>query len=196
MVKSANISRKTFETDISVYLELGSVEESSIDSGVPFFDHMISALAKHGRMKIDLSCAGDTIIDDHHSVEDCGIVLGQAFKKALGDKKGIKRFGFASVPLDESLCQTTVDISGRPFFKYSGTPLAGYIKDYAEELTHEFFYSFAMNAGITLHIQSIYGENRHHIHESMFKSFAQSLYSAYTQDELLKGMVPSTKGAL
>lgn len=196
MSRKAQKSRKTSETDISVSLELLTASPSSIASGVPFFDHMLSSMSRHGRMKLDLNCTGDTHIDDHHSVEDCGIVMGTVFKEALGDKKGIRRFGFASVPMDDALCQASVDLSGRAYFRYTGTELKGYIGKYAEELTSEFLYAFALNSAINVHINVLYGENRHHIHEAVFKSFGLALYEAALYDDILKESILSTKGVL
>jgi len=196
MERSAQVSRKTSETDITARLVLESLEESRIQSGVPFLDHMLSAVAKHGRMHIDLVCAGDTEIDDHHSVEDIGIVLGQAFQKAIGDKAGIVRFGSSIIPMDDALTMTAVDISGRPFFEYTGMGLNGYIGKYSEELTCEFFRSFVLNAGINLHVNVLHGKNRHHVHESIFKSVAVSLYRAMVFDDFLQGKILSTKGTI
>jgi imidazoleglycerol-phosphate dehydratase len=196
MSRIGKFARRTKETDISVTLELDSVRESVIATGVPFFDHMLNSFARHGRMNLDLTCKGDYHIDDHHSVEDTGICLGAALKEALGDKAGITRFGTASVPMDDSLCHVSIDISGRPYFKYTGDPLKGYIGAYNEELTLEFLYALSLNAGINLHVVLDYGENRHHIHESIFKSFAFAFYSAARIDSILKGEIPSTKGVL
>jgi imidazoleglycerol-phosphate dehydratase len=188
--------RTTKETTISVSITIGSPKESVIESGVPFFDHMLASCVKHGLISIDLKCKGDTHIDDHHSVEDIGIVIGKAFADALGDKKGITRFGFASVPMDDALCQVTVDISGRPYFRYEGTKLEGKIKKYDEELTSEFLYAFAVNAGLNLHVNLVYGENRHHIHEAIFKALGLALKSAYAINPFRADEVPSTKGTL
>ena len=196
MKRSAKASRKTAETDITVTVELLSTKPSVISSGVPFFDHMLQALARHGRLHLDICCKGDTHIDDHHSVEDIGIVLGDAIKEALGDKRGICRFGFGSVPMDDSLTQVSVDLSGRGYFHYNGESLDGRIKDYDEELTHEFFYALAHHAGINLHLNLLYGRNRHHIHESFFKSFATALYQAVSFDEIGLNDIPSTKGII
>lgn len=196
MKRIAKKSRTTSETDITVAVELLSVEPSHIDSGVPFFDHMLTALARHGRMKLDIYCKGDTQIDDHHSVEDIGITLGMAIKSALGDKSGIRRFGFGSVPMDETLTQVSIDLSGRGYFHYTGEELTGNIKEYDEQLTHEFFYALAQHAGMNLHMTLAYGRNRHHIHESLFKSFAIALYDAVSFDSLLADTIPSTKGVI
>lgn len=188
--------RKTGETDVSIALTLLSTEPSAIESGVPFLDHMLDALSRHGRLKIDLSCTGDTHIDDHHSVEDIGICLGKALAEALGDKRGVRRFGFGSVPMDESLSQVSIDLSGRGCFSYTGKELQGKIHTYAEELTLEFFQAVAYHAAMNIHVQLLYGSNRHHIHESIFKSFALALYTASQYDELLQDTIPSTKGTI
>lgn len=196
MSRTGIIERKTSETDIMVKLTLDSVEPSKINSGVSFFDHMLNSLSKHGRFNLDLSCNGDVHIDDHHSVEDIGICLGKAFKEALGDKAGIKRFGNSIIPMDEALTMVAIDISGRSFFKYSGTELKGTVKSYSEELTLEFLRAFSENAGINLHVVQKYGDNRHHIHESIFKALGVALNNACSIDPSMKGKVPSTKGTI
>lgn len=196
MERKSKIARKTKETDIKVELVLDSTRESSIKSGVPFFDHMLGSLAKHGRFFINLECIGDNHIDDHHSVEDVGIVLGSAFREAIGEAAGITRFGDASVPMDEALASVSIDLSGRPYFSYKGPQLKGYIGNYSEELTSEFLRAFAVNAGINLHVTVHYGENSHHIHEAIYKAAAVALFRAASIDPMLKGLVPSTKGIL
>ncbi len=196
MERKARIERKTKETDISIELNLDSPAEPAIDTGIPFFDHMLNAMAKHGRFSLIVRCAGDTEIDDHHSVEDTGLVLGSALKKALGDKKGITRFGSASVPLDEALTDVTVDLSGRPFFSFRGAECDGYIGRYSEELTGEFLRSFSTNGMFNLHVIVQYGENRHHIHETIFKALGVALNRAVSLDPSRGGEVPSTKGTL
>lgn len=196
MGRKASIKRKTKETDILIELELGSVRESEINSGVPFFDHMLSSMARHGRFYLKLKCKGDYEIDDHHSVEDVGITLGQAFKEALGDRAGTVRFSDATVPMDDALSLVAIDLSGRPFFQYNGRELKGYVGKYNEELTMEFLRSFATHAGINLHVNLYYGDNGHHVHESIFKALAVSLYRAATIDISLKGEIPSTKGTI
>ena len=194
--RSASVKRTTRETDISVSIELDSLRESSIQSGVPFFDHMISAFSRHGRVAMELSCKGDTHIDDHHSVEDIGICLGKALLRALGDRAGITRFGFASVPMDDALAQVSIDISGRPWFSYDGPELTGKIGAYDAELTREFLQSLAFNAQINLHVEVRRGTNAHHIHEAVFKSLGVALRIAASVDPSLEGAVPSTKGVL
>lgn len=190
------IERKTLETDIRVEINLDKSIPSDIQTGVPFFDHMLNSMARHGRFYSAIKCTGDIHVDDHHTVEDIGICLGKAFKEALGSKSGIRRFGHAIVPMDDALTLTAVDLSGRPFFKYTGIDLKGYIKDYNEEMTVEFMRSFADNAEMNLHIEQKYGNNRHHIHESIFKSVGFALYNSFMIDESLKGSIPSTKGTI
>ncbi len=196
MTRTATIERKTSETDISIRLVLDSNEPSIINSGVSFFDHMLNSMSRHGQFHLNITCKGDVHIDDHHSVEDIGICLGKTFKEALGDKAGIKRFGNSIIPMDEALTMVAIDISGRSFFKYSGTELKGSVKTYSEELTLEFLRAFSDNAGINLHVVQKYGDNRHHIHESIFKALGVALKSACSIDPSIKGVVPSTKGTI
>lgn len=195
-MRKAEIKRKTSETDISIRLILDSIEKSSISTGVPFFDHMLDAMARHGHFFLDMACGGDYELDDHHTVEDTGICLGRAFKKALGDKAGIARFGHSAVPMDDALAMSVVDLSGRSYFMYTGPELRGYINRYSEELTLEFLRSFASNAEMNLHVMLFYGENRHHIHEAIFKSLAVALGNACAVLPGLGGIVPSTKGTI
>lgn len=196
MSRSATVQRKTGETDIRCSLILDSMEPSSISTGVPFFDHMLDALSRHARWTLEIECNGDTHIDDHHSVEDVGLVLGEAFNRALGEREGIQRYGDALVPMDESLVHSALDISGRPFFLYTGDALQGTIGTYSEELTLEFLRAFTVRAAVTLHVRLLHGENRHHIHEAVFKSLATALYRASSLDPLRTGEIPSTKGSL
>jgi imidazoleglycerol-phosphate dehydratase len=196
MERKGSVARKTKETDITLELILDSIEKSRIASGVPFFDHMLESMSKHGRFRLGLSCAGDNDIDDHHSVEDIGICLGQALKQALGDKAGIVRFGDATIPMDDALTMVAVDLSGRPFYKYTGPLLNGTIAAFSEELTDEFLRALAMNAGINLHVMVYYGQNKHHVHETIFKALGIALYKAASRDLGLKGEVPSTKGTI
>lgn len=196
MERKGSVARKTKETDITVDLLLDSIQKSAISSGVPFFDHMLEAMSRHGRFRLNLACTGDNEIDDHHSVEDVGICIGQAFKQALGDKAGIVRFGDATIPMDDALTMVAVDISGRPFYKYTGPLLNGSIATYSEELTDEFLRAFAVNAGVNLHVMVYYGQNKHHVHETIFKALGIALYKASCRDDSLKGEVPSTKGML
>ncbi len=196
MKRQADFTRKTKETDISVDIELFSKRESKIESGVPFFDHMLSSLSRHGRFSLRLKCSGDTHVDDHHTVEDVGICLGGAFNKVLGKKEGIRRFGDATIPMDDALALAAVDISGRPCFRYQGAELSGTIKKYSEELTLEFLKSFSTHAGINLHVRLLHGENRHHIHESIFKALGIALSKACEIDPFLEGEPLTTKGTL
>lgn len=196
MKRRGTVTRKTKETDISIDVILESIEQSKINSGVPFFDHMLASMSKHGRFLLDLSCKGDREIDDHHSVEDVGIALGQAFKQALGNKSGITRFGDATIPMDDALTMVAIDLSGRPFYKYTGPALNGSIGTFSEELTDEFLRAFAMNAGVNLHVSVFYGQNRHHVHETIYKALGIALAKAVAVDETLGGQIPSTKGAI
>jgi len=190
------IERKTLETDIRIEINLDKTVPSNIQTGVSFFDHMLNSMSRHGRFSANIKCTGDIHVDDHHTVEDIGICLGRAFKEALGDKAGINRFGHVIIPMDDALTLAAVDLSGRPFFKYTGADLKGYIKEYSEELTLEFLRSFSDNAEINLHIEQKYGDNRHHIHESIFKAVGLALYNSSLVDETLKGSIPSTKGSI
>jgi len=196
MERTAKKTRITGETDVSVEIMLDSVKKSEIKSGVAFFDHMLHSMARHGRLYIKLACLGDTEVDDHHSVEDIGISLGMALKEALGGKAGISRFGEATVPMDDALSLVSIDLSGRPFFSYSGPEMKGIVGVYDEELTPEFLRALSGSAGMNLHVHVFSGENRHHIHESIFKALGIALHRATTIDPLLDGQTPSTKGVL
>lgn len=196
MTRYSLVERKTLETSIRLELDLDSREKSVISSGVDFFDRMLNSMSRHGRFCMKLSCSGDTQVDDHHTVEDIGICLGMAFREALGGKAGIRRFGHAMIPMDDALAVTVVDLSGRAYFRYTGAPLSGQIKNYSEELTIEFLRSFSDNAGINLHVELKSGDNRHHVHEAIFKSLGVALYSAFSIDAALGGSVPSTKGII
>ncbi|MBN2403430.1 MAG: imidazoleglycerol-phosphate dehydratase HisB [Spirochaetes bacterium] len=196
MTRKAEIKRKTSETDIALKLMLECTEKWEINTGVGFFDHMLGSMSKHGRFSLELNCKGDYEVDAHHTVEDTGICLGKAFKKALGDLSGVARFGDASVPMDDSLAKAVVDLSGRAFFKYTGKELKGFVGDYDSELTIEFLRAFATNAQINLHVSVIYGENNHHIQEAVFKALGIALYKAAKIDEFLQDNIQSTKGSL
>jgi len=196
MERKGSVARKTKETDISVELLLDSIKKSDINSGIPFFDHMLVSMSKHGRFRLRLSCSGDRNVDDHHSVEDIGIAFGLALKQAMGEKSGITRFSDVTIPMDDALTMVAIDLSGRPYYKYTGPELDGTIAAYEEELTDEFLRAFAMNAGINLHVTVLYGQNKHHVHETIFKALGIALYKAAAQDEMLKGEVPSTKGII
>ena len=195
-MREAEIIRKTGETDIRVRLVLEGKGSSVIDTGVGFLDHMLTLFAKHGRFDLEVSCKGDTQVDDHHSVEDIGIALGQAFSRALGDKKGITRYGSMLLPMDESLILSAVDISGRGFLAYELQIPTEKVGTFDTELTEEFFRALAHNAGITLHLRQLAGKNSHHIIEGAFKSAARSLKTAVAVDPELQDEIPSTKGVL
>lgn len=194
-MRQATIERKTAETDIKLVLALDSREPCSIDTGIGFFDHMLQLFAKHGFMDIKLKCTGDLHVDAHHTVEDCGIALGQAYKAALGEKAGIARYGFMLLPMDEVLVSVAVDISGRPYFVFNAKLPPAIIGGYDAQLTEEFFRAFAMNAGLTLHINLMYGNNLHHITEAIYKGVARALAQVAAIDPKVEG-VPSTKGVL
>ena len=191
----AEIKRKTNETDISVRLCIDGTGTYKIDSGIGFFDHMLQSFARHGLFDLDLTCEGDLLVDGHHSVEDCGIVLGQAIKEAIGDKAGIKRYGSMILPMDDALVLTAVDLCGRPYFEYDAsfsTERIGYLDT---ELIREFFQAVSWSAGMNLHIKVLSGSNSHHVCEAMFKSFARSLDEATTVDQRINDVL-STKGTL
>ena len=195
-MRSAKIKRKTAETDISLTLDLDGSGRSDVDTGVGFMDHMLTLFAKHGRFDLDIKCVGDVNVDDHHSVEDIGIALGQAFDEALGDKKGIVRYGDAVIPMDEALILTAVDISGRDHLAYDLQIPTEKVGSFDTELVEEFWTAFARNARCTLHIRGIAGSNSHHIIEGAFKSAARSMRAAVRIDREFADEVPSTKGVL
>jgi len=193
--RSATVHRKTKETEIVVSISLDGSGKSSINTGIGFFDHMLDAFARHGLFDLELSCKGDLGVDCHHSVEDTGIALGQAFQKALGDKAGIKRFGNCTLPMDETLVLCAVDLSGRPFLAVNLNFTSPRIGDMDSQSIHEFFYAFSYAAGINLHFLQHRGENAHHIAEACFKSFARALGEAVSIEPRVDG-VWSTKGSL
>ncbi len=195
-MRSASIARKTAETEIAVSLSLDGTGQSTLSSGVGFLDHMLTLLARHALFDITVSCKGDLEVDQHHSVEDIGIALGQAFKQALGDKKGIRRYADCHLPMDETLTRVAVDVSGRPFLVFKTEFTREKIGDFDTELVREWFQAFAINAGITLHVETLYGINAHHIAESCFKGLARALRDAVAIDPREAGRIPSTKGAL
>ena len=195
-MRTAEIKRKTAETDISLKLDLDGTGKSSINSGVGFLDHMLTLFAKHGRFDLELVCKGDTQVDDHHSVEDIGICLGEAFAKALGDKAGIRRYGNMLLPMDEALILSALDISGRAHLSYEAKIRARKVGTFDTELSEEFWEAFVRSAKITLHIRQLAGRNAHHIIEGMFKSVARALREAVSVDPALAGEIPSTKGVL
>ena len=193
-MREGEIQRTTYETDIKLRLNLDGEGKSTVDTGIGFFDHMLTLFARHGALDLRLSVKGDLNVDGHHSVEDTGIVLGQAVSKALGDKAGIKRYGCAYVPMDEALARCVIDISGRGFLVYD-VPEMAYNPGMDVMLAEEFFRAFAVNAGITLHISVLYGKNPHHMLEGMFKALGRALREAVSMDGRIEG-VPSTKGLL
>ena len=190
------VSRKTNETDINVELNLYGTGQANIDTGVPFLDHMLDQIARHGLMDLNIKCDGDTEIDDNHSVEDIGITLGQAFAQAVGDKAGFTRYGHAYVPLDEALSRVVLDLSGRPGLELNVNFTRAMIGTFDVDLISEFFQGFVNHALITLHIDNIKGVNSHHQAETVFKAFGRALRMAVTPDERQAGVIPSTKGSL
>ena len=195
MARSATVTRKTGETDITVTLDLDGTGVCDISTGVGFFDHMLSALGRHSLCDLTVHATGDTWVDDHHTVEDVGIVLGQALAQALGDKSGITRFSDVTAPMDEALVLAAIDVSGRGELYWDVPIAAQKVGTFDTELGHEFFQGFARDAGITLHVREIAGENAHHILEATFKACARALRSAVEPDPRVSG-IPSTKGVL
>lgn len=192
----AEIERNTLETQIRVALNIDGEGLCELSSGVPFLDHMLDQVARHGMMNITVACTGDTDIDDHHSVEDIGIALGMAFDQCLGERRGIFRYGHAYVPLDEALSRVVIDFSGRPGLFFDCQFRRPRVGRFDVELTREFFQGFANHARATLHIDNLRGENEHHKIETMFKAFGRALRVAVAHDERSAGKLPSTKGAL
>ena len=195
-MRNATINRKTAETDIALKLNLDGKGTSSVNSGCGFLDHMLTLFAKHGRFDLSLTCQGDTFVDDHHTVEDIGIALGQAFAEALADKRGITRYGDTVLPMDEALILTAVDISGRGYLGYELQIPAEKVGTFDTELVEEFWLAFTRCSGITLHIRQLSGRNSHHIIEGAFKSVARSLRAAVAIDRDYSDEIPSTKGVL
>lgn len=194
--RKATCSRRTKETDISLVLALDGKGIASVDTGIGFFDHMLTSFAKHGFFDMSLSVKGDLIVDSHHTIEDTGIVLGQAIKEAVGDKAGIKRYGSFIMPMDETLVLCAIDLSGRPYLSYDltlTTPKVGYMDT---EMVREFFYALSYSAGMNLHIRQLSGSNNHHIIEAAFKAFANALSQAVQIDKRLDGRLLTTKDAL
>jgi imidazoleglycerol-phosphate dehydratase len=194
--RSATVKRDTLETQIEVSLNLDGTGKSEFETGVPFLDHMMDQIARHGLVDISIKASGDTHIDDHHTVEDIGITLGQAFARALGDKKGIARYGHAYVPLDESLSRVVIDFSGRPGLEYGVDYPRARIGEFDVDLILEFFQGFVNHALVTLHIDNIRGKNAHHIAETVFKAFGRAVRMAIAEDPRMVGIMPSTKGSL
>ncbi len=195
-MRTAQITRTTKETDIRLTLNLDGTGKSAIHSGVGFLDHMLTLFAKHGRFDLDLTCNGDTEVDDHHSVEDIGIALGQAFEQALGDKRGIVRYGSFILPMDETLILSAVDISGRSYLNFDLQIPTQKVGTFDTELAEEFFLGFVRNANLTLHLKQLEGKNSHHIIEGTFKSFGRTMKQAVAIDEAFRDEIPSTKGVL
>lgn len=195
-MRTAQINRKTAETDISLKLNLDGKGKSLVASGCGFLDHMLILFARHAGVDLELSCKGDTFVDYHHTAEDIGICLGQAVKKALGDKRGIVRYGSMLLPMDEALILTAVDISGRGVLRFGLDIPTEKVGDFDTELVKEFYLAFVRESDITIHIRQLDGENSHHIIEGTFKSFARSLRQAVATDERFKDEIPSTKGVI
>ncbi len=195
-MRKGEIARKTAETDIRLSLELDGTGASKIDTGVGFLDHMPTLLSKHGRFDLDVWCKGDTDVDFHHTVEDIGIALGEAFYEAIGDKKGITRYADTTLPMDEALILTSVDISGRSYLAYEADIPTQKVGEFDTELVEEFFLGFTRTADITLHIRKLAGRNSHHIIEGIFKSFARTMRKAVEIEERFRDEIPSTKGIL
>ena len=192
----AEVQRNTAETQISVCINLDGSGAAKLSTGIGFFDHMLDQIARHGLIDLDIQAQGDLHIDGHHTVEDVGITLGQAFAKAVGDKKGIRRYGHAYVPLDEALSRVVVDFSGRPGLHMRVPFKSGMVGGFDTQLAFEFFQGFVNHAGVTLHIDNLHGENAHHQAETVFKAFARALRMALERDARLGDVIPSTKGSL
>lgn len=195
MERRASVNRKTGETDIKLTLNLDGTGSNNINTGIGFFDHMLSSFAKHGLFDLEVSVEGDLEVDSHHTIEDTGIVLGQAIKEAVGDKKGIKRFGECILPMDETLILCALDLSGRPYLKYNIDLSVPKVGDFDTEMVHEFFYAVSYSAEINLHLKMLDGVNNHHIIEAAFKAFAKALDRALEYDKRITGVL-STKGSL
>ena len=195
-MRSAKVSRNTLETQISVELNLDGSGKAKFDTGLPFLDHMLDQIARHGLLDIDILAKGDLHIDAHHTVEDIGITLGQAFTQAIGDKKGLRRYGHAYVPLDEALSRVVLDISGRPGLVFNAEFVRSSVGEFDVDLIREFFQGFVNHALVTLHIDNLAGDNAHHQAETIFKAFGRALRVALEIDPRMAGVMPSTKGTL
>jgi len=195
-MRQAQVTRNTLETQISVKLNLDGSGKSRLATGIGFFDHMLNQVARHGMIDLEIEAKGDLHIDAHHTVEDVGITLGQAFAKAIGDKRGVRRYGHAYVPLDEALSRVVVDLSGRPGLEYAVDYARGLVGEFDVDLVHEFFQGFANHALVTLHIDNFKGRNAHHQAETIFKAFGRALRMASEIDPRAAGALPSTKGSL
>lgn len=194
-MRTAELKRKTKETDIAVRLQIDGSGEGNIDTGIGFFDHMLEGFAKHGFFDLDVKVTGDLNVDGHHTVEDTGIVLGNAIKEALGDKAGIKRYGYFILPMDDALALCALDLGGRPYFQFECDFPTYKVGDFDTELVREFFYAVSYSCGMNLHMKMLSGCNSHHMIEALFKAFAKALDQAVTLDERVKGVL-STKGVL
>jgi imidazoleglycerol-phosphate dehydratase len=195
-MRAASVSRRTNETDVQVSVALDGTGRAEVSTGVGFLDHMLELLARHALFDLEVKVTGDLHVDQHHTTEDAGIALGQAFLQALGDKRGVTRYADVSLPMDETLTRVAVDISGRPFLVFRTRFPTEKIGAFDTELVREWFQAFAMNAGITLHVETLYGENSHHVAESCFKGLARALRAAVAVDRREGDRVPSTKGTL
>lgn len=193
--RQAGIHRKTSETDIDLFIRIDGSGDAQVDTGIGFFDHMLKSFAKHGMFDLKLNVTGDLIVDCHHTVEDVGIVLGEAIKKALGDKKSIRRYGDIILPMDEALILCAIDLSGRPYLVFDATFSSDMVGYFDTQMVKEFFYAISYSAGMNLHIKEMSGENDHHIIEGMFKAFAKALDEACSKDARIKSVL-STKGSL
>ncbi len=194
--RTAKVNRDTLETQVTAAIDLDGSGKGCFDTGVPFLEHMLDQVARHGLIDLDVQAKGDLHIDAHHTVEDIGITLGQAFAQAVGDKKGIRRYGHAYVPLDESLSRVVIDFSGRPGLEYHADYPRARIGDFDVDLLQEFFQGFVNHAQVTLHIDCLRGKNAHHIAETIFKAFGRALRMALEDDPRMQGITPSTKGSL
>ena len=195
-MRSAQVTRNTLETQISVKLDMDGSGKAKFDTGLPFLEHMLDQVARHGMVDLDIKAKGDLHIDAHHTVEDIGITLGQAFNQAVGDKKGLRRYGHAYVPLDEALSRVVLDISGRPGLVFNVEFVRSNVGEFDVDLIHEFFQGFVNHALVTLHIDNLAGENAHHQAETVFKAFGRALRMALEADPRMAGVMPSTKGTL
>ena len=195
-MRQAEVTRNTLETKITVRIDLDGTGQGKLDTGVPFFDHMLDQIVRHGLIDLDIHCEGDTQIDDHHTVEDVGITLGQAFTQAIGDKKGMTRYGHCYVPLDEALSRVVIDFSGRPGLQMHVPFTRATVGGFDVDLFQEFFQGFVNHALVSLHIDNLRGTNTHHQIETVFKAFGRALRMAVTLDERMAGQMPSTKGCL
>jgi len=194
--RQASVERNTLETQIQVKVNLDGTGECKLETGVPFLEHMLDQVARHGLIDLEITAKGDLHIDAHHTVEDIGITLGQAVSQAIGDKKGIVRYGHAYVPLDEALSRVVIDFSGRPGLEYNVKFVRSSIGEFDVDLFHEFFQGFINHANVTLHIDNLSGDNAHHIAETMFKAFGRAVRMALAADPRMQGVMPSTKGTL